>query len=108
MKTSVRVCLFLCTAMMMRVEFALSMLVAFVFCSGICYAQTIPPGVGSRQYGAKLAKKNDVMHNPAINGSLLEPAPRLPIPFASWPRWIQATQDKAPILIVMTLKTQLH
>jgi hypothetical protein len=40
--------------------FAVASLVVFALCSYTCRAQTIPPGVGARQYGAKLTGKNNV------------------------------------------------
>ena len=43
--------------------FAVALLVVGALCSYTCYAQTIPPGVGSRHYGAKLAMKNAVSNN---------------------------------------------
>lgn len=50
--------------------FAVALLVAYAFWSYTSYAQTIPPGVGPRQYAAKLAQKNDVSHNPGVNNGV--------------------------------------
>lgn len=44
--------------------------VTSAFCSFICNAQTIPPGVGPRQYGAKLTTRNDVLNTPTANNSV--------------------------------------
>src|SRR5215469_14439969 len=47
--------------------FAVVLPAALAVCSYICHAQTIPPGVGSRHSGAKLAQRRGVLNNPHVN-----------------------------------------
>jgi hypothetical protein len=49
--------------------FAVASLVVFALCSFTCSAQTIPPGVGSRQNGAKLANKRGLLSKPDVNNA---------------------------------------
>jgi hypothetical protein len=56
-----------------------------VVCSYTSSAQTIPPGVGSRQYGPKLVKGSAVSNNPGVNGAVSKIVLSLPaaFPFAA-------------------------